>query len=29
MTEDAQKYRRIPLEIFNEGKVELVEELLA
>jgi steroid delta-isomerase-like uncharacterized protein len=29
MTEDAVNYRRIPLEVFNEGKVELVEELLS
>jgi predicted ester cyclase len=28
MTEAAANYRRIPLEIFNEGKVELVDELL-
>ena len=29
MTDDAANYRRIPLEVFNEGKVELVEELLS
>ncbi len=29
MGDDAANYRRIPLEVFNEGKVELVEELLS
>jgi steroid delta-isomerase-like uncharacterized protein len=29
MNEDAANYRRIPLEVFNEGKVELIDELLA
>ena len=29
MTDDAASYRRIPLEVFNEGKLELVEELLS
>lgn len=29
MTDDAANYRRIPLEVFNEGKVELVDELLS
>ena len=29
MTDDAANYRRIPLEVFNEGKLELVEELLS
>jgi predicted ester cyclase len=29
MTDDAASYRRVPLEVFNEGKVELVDELLA
>ena len=29
MAEDAKNYRRIPLEVFNEGKIELVDELLA
>lgn len=29
MTDDAATYRRIPLEVFNEGKVELADELLA
>lgn len=29
MTEDAENYRRIPLEVFNEGRVELIDELLA
>ena len=29
MTDDAASYRRIPLEVFNEGKVELTDELLS
>lgn len=29
MADDATTYRRIPLEVFNDGKVELVEELLS
>lgn len=29
MTAAADNYRRIPLEVFNEGKVELVDELLS
>lgn len=29
MDHDAQSFRRIPLEVFNQGKLELVEELLA
>jgi len=29
MTDDAAAYRRIPLEVFNEGKLELIDELLA
>ena len=27
MSDDAATFRRIPLEIFNEGKVELIDEL--
>lgn len=29
MADDAATYRRIPLEVFNDGRVELVEELLS
>ena len=29
MTEDAVNYRRIPLELINEGKVDLIDELIA
>jgi len=29
MSDDAANYRRIPLEVFNEGNVDLVDELLA
>jgi predicted ester cyclase len=29
MADDAHTYRRIPLEVFNDGRVELVEELLS
>lgn len=29
MTDDAVSYRRIPLEVFNEGRLELIDELLA
>ncbi|MGH9164474.1 MAG: ester cyclase [Acidimicrobiales bacterium] len=29
MTDDAAVYRRFPLEIFNEGKLELIDELTA
>ncbi|MDQ6928306.1 MAG: ester cyclase [Actinomycetota bacterium] len=29
MTDDAANYRRIPLEIFNEGKFDLIDELMA
>ena len=29
MSDDAATYRRFPLEVFNEGKIELVDELVA
>ena len=29
MADDAANYRRIPLEIFNEGRLELIDELIA
>jgi predicted ester cyclase len=29
MADDAATYRRLPLEVFNEGKIELIEELLS
>jgi steroid delta-isomerase-like uncharacterized protein len=29
MADDAANYRRIPLEVFNEGRLELIDELLA
>lgn len=29
MTDDATNYRRIPLEVFNQGKLGLIEEILA
>jgi hypothetical protein len=29
MADDAENFRRIPLEIFNEGRLELIDELFA
>lgn len=29
MADDAANFRRIPLEIFNEGRIELIDELFA
>jgi predicted ester cyclase len=29
MSDDAATFRRIPLEVFNEGKVELIDELFS
>jgi predicted ester cyclase len=29
MSDDATTFRRVPLEVFNEGKVELIDELFA
>lgn len=29
MTDDAATYRRIPLEVFNEGKLDLIDELFS
>jgi steroid delta-isomerase-like uncharacterized protein len=29
VSDDAETFRRIPLEVFNEGKVELVDDLFA
>lgn len=29
MSEDAATYRRVPLEVFNEGKLDLIDEFLS